>query len=484
MDKLRNLWLRFTTWYQEISLSKGAKKSNEFLLLLWRGSLAFLVIWIGFRFKNMTTENNSYVIKAFSVTPDMEKMGYRGETVVARMLSEMQLIINPKDSSTSRMSACRQNDKARLNTPVHIADGSERGTYDIKGIFQAVKTLLGKEDKEITGYVVNAKNQLTMFIQLPDEPLKSVSIGSDTPLDSLFYKAAIVLTRQMTPQYLANYLIQKKQFQEAELLLAELDFKQRNMPDATEQEQIQTLSNWANFYLTKATSSVDTTLFDDALQKAQELRDRFPNDIAGYAMQVSILMTKAGLRNSGYGYDNINAIKPLATQAFLVAKEAERKEKKLQSAYFDKKQVMGLMLCNAAYLANQCQLEDPKVLEKHFQKSRSIMPQSVYIYNTLAYFYAKQGNRDSAKRYINDALNANQLDGNISDSYSEIMLRLGDTTAFFKGMELALRNQRPATRQKVEDYRNDSRWGAVLNSPQKGRFKELFDRYALLRGGK
>ena len=256
------------------------------------------------------------------------------------------------------------------------------------------------------------------------------------------------------------------------------------MPESTDQERIQTLSNWANFYLTKAIATNNIALFDDAMAKAKELRTRFPNDISGYAMEVSILMTKAGLRSYGYGYDKIEAIDTLAKQAFLIAKEVEKKEKSIRSAYFDKSQVMGLMLCNAAYLANQCHLEDPSVLEKHFQKSRAVMPQSVYLYNTLAYFYATQGNQASAKRYINDALNANQSDGNICDSYSEIMLRMGDTTAFFKGVELALKNQKPATVAKVEEYRHDPRWATVLVGSQKERFKKLFDSYAILRGVK
>ena len=253
-------------------------------------------------------------------------------------------------------------------------------------------------------------------------------------MDSLFYKAALVLTRETTPQYLANYFIQKKQFSEAETLLAELDFKGQNMPQSTDQERIQTLSNWANFYLTKAISTNNIALFDDAMAKAKELHTRFPNDISGYAMAVSILMTKAGLRSYGYGYDKIEAIDTLAKQAFLIAKEVEKKEKSIKSAYFDKSQVMGLMLCNAAYLANQCHLEDPSVLEKHFQKSRAIMPQSVYLYNTLAYFYATQGNQASAKRYINDALNANQSDGNICDSLPRLCCEWATPRRFLKAL--------------------------------------------------
>ena len=340
--------------------------------------------------------------------------------------------------------------------------------------------MFGYEDKIITGYIVNADNQITMFIQMPDEPLKSVSIPENTPLDSLFYKAALILTRQTTPQYLANYFIQKGHFEEAESLLSELDFKQNNLPDVTDQEHIQTLSNWANFYLSKAITLNQKELFNDALEKARELHNRFPNDIAGYAMEVSILMTKAGYYD-GYGYNKISAIDTLAKQAFALSREAERKEKRLNSAYFDKKQVMGLMLCNAAYLANQCKLENPKVLEKSFQKSRAIMPQSVYIYNTLAYFYLKQDNPDSAKRYITDALNANQSDGNICDSYAEIMFHFGDTSAFLKGIDLALKYQKPATLANVEKYRTDKRWQSIISTPFKAQYQALFDHYAQMR---
>lgn len=483
MNRLQNLINRFKAWYEQASFDKWTKKSNNFLLLTWRLSLLFLVIWVVWRFSNIA-ESDRYVLKAFTVPPDMEKMGYRGETVVAKVMSEMLQITYPKDSSTSRMSACRQNDKARLQTQMRVADGSEKSSYDINIVFEAGKTLLGIEDKVITGYIVNANKQFSMFIQMPDEPLKTVSIDENTPLDSLFYQAALYLTRQTTPQYLVNYFIHKKQFSEAETLLSELDFKQTNMPDATEQDHIQTLSNWANYYLTKAIATDNIALTHDALDKARELRERFPNDIAGYALEVSILMTKAGFGYQGYGYDNITAIDTLAKQAFALTKEAERKNNRLKSAYFDKKQVMGLMLCNAAYLANQCHLEDPKVLEKHFQKSRAIMPQSVYIYNTLAYFYLKQDNSDSAKRYISDALNANQADGNICDSYAEIMLHFGDTTAFFKGVDLALRNQKPATVANVESYRNNKRWENLKTSPYKTRFQELFDSYARSRGSK
>ncbi|MBL7816100.1 MAG: hypothetical protein JNL70_13870 [Saprospiraceae bacterium] len=480
MDKLRTLLTGFITWFRDISLDKFAKKSNTLLLFAWRLSVALLIVWAVWKFRSLS-ENDVYVIKAFTVPPDMERQGYRGETVVAKVISEMLQIIYPKDSSTSRTSACRQNDKARLKTQLRIADGSERKDFDIKGLFDAGKTLFGIEDKLITGYIVNANAQMTMFIQMPDEPLRTVSISENAPLDSLFYQAALYLTRQTTPQYLVNYLIQKRQFDEAEALLAELDFKQTNLPEATDQDHIQTLSNWANLYLSKAIATNSVELFDYALEKAQELRQRYPKDIAGYAMEVSILMTKAGFTHLGYGYDNIPAIESLAKQAFQTAKEAERKENQLRSAYFDKKQVMGLMLCNAAYLANQCKLENPKVLEKHFQKSRAIMPQSVYIYNTLAYFYLKQENAEAAKRYITDALNANQLDGNICDSYAEVMLHFGDTTQFFRGLELALKNQKPLTKANVENYRNNRRWKGIQETVYKDQFKALFDKYAAMR---
>ena len=482
MDKLNIFITNVTTWFQTLSFNKFVKQSNIFLLFTWRLSIALLIIWAVMRFRSVANaDNDSYVLKAFIVPPDMEKMGYRGETVVAKVRSEMLQIIYPKDNSTSRMSACRQNDKARLTAQMRVADGTERKDFDIKGLFEAGKTLFGIEDKVITGYVINADKQFTLFIQMPDEPLQSVSIGENAPLDSLFHKAALFLTRQTTPQYLVNYLIQKKEFDAAETLLAELDFKQNNLPTATEQDHIQTLSNWSNLYLSKAIESKNVDFFQFALQKARELRQYFPNDIAGYAMEVSILMTKAGFGYHGYGYDNVAAIDTLAKQALRLAKEAERKENRLNSAYFDKKQVMGLMLCNAAYLANQCHLEDPKLLEKQFQKSRAIMPQNVYLYNTLAYFYLKQNNGGLAKTYITNALNANRLDGNICDSYAEVMLHFGDTTQFFKGIELALKNQQPATLANVENYRTNKRWASVINGPFQARFQALFDQYARLR---
>jgi hypothetical protein len=482
MEKITNFINGFIASIKGVSYGKMAKNSNVFLLLAWRLSIALVIIWAVHRFNSLANSGNeTYVLKPFTVPPDMEKMGYKGETVVAKVMSEMLQIIYPKDNSTSRMSACRQNDKARMSPQLRIADGSEKKSYDIGSLFDAAKTLFGIEDKVITGYIVNTNQQLTLFIQMPESPLKAVSIDEKSPLDSLFHKAALFLTQETTPQYLVNYLIKQKDFDAAETLLSELDFKQSNMPTATEQDHIQTLSNWANFYLTKAIATNNTDFFQNALQKSRELRKTFPNDIAGYAMEVSILMTKAGMGWQGYGYDNVAAIDTLARQAFAVAKEAERKEKKLNSAYFDKKQVMGLMLCNAAYLANQCHLEDPKILEKHFQKSRAIMPQSVYLYNTLAYFYVKQNSPDSAKRYISYALNANQLDGNISDSYAEVMLHFGDTTQFFKGIELALKNQQPATLANVENYRNNKRWEPIRTGIFGTRFKALFDQYANAR---
>lgn len=482
MNKLALFFSGLKTSFDALSFSKLAKQSNTFLLLAWRLSIALLVIWAVVRFRSIANaDTDSYVLKAFIVPPDMEKIGYKGETVVAKIRSEMLQIIYPKDNSTSRMSACRQNDKARLTPQLRIADGTERKDYDIKSLFEAGKTLFGIEDKVITGYIINADKQFTLFIQMPEEPLKSVSIDEKAPIDSLFYKAALFLTRQTTPQYLVNYLIQKKEFDTAENLLAELDFKQNNLPTATEQDHIQTLSNWSNFYLSKAIAFNNTDFFHNALEKARQLRVQFPNDIAGYAMEVSILMTKAGFGYSGYGYDNIPAIDTLAKQALTLAKEAERKQKRLSSAYFDKQQVMGLMLCNSAYLANQCRLEDPSVLERQFQKSRAIMPQNVYIYNTLAYFYLKQNNAEAAKRNITNALNANQLDGNICDSYAEVMLHFGDTTAFFRGIELALKNQQPATVANVENYRNNKRWASVKTGVFKDRFQALFDSYARMR---
>jgi tetratricopeptide (TPR) repeat protein len=469
MDKLQSAINQFKTWWQETRFDKGAKNANVFLLLAWRASIAFLVIWAIWRFTNIA-ESDTFVLKSFSVTPDMEKMGYRGEVVVAKIMSEMLNIIYPKDSSTSRISACRQNDKVRLKTKLRIADGQNASGYDIEAIFEAGKTLLGKEDKVISGYVVNANKEWTIWIQMPDEPLKPVSVPDSLPFDTLLHRAALFLVRQTTPQYLANYLIQKKQFSEADVLLAELDFKQRNLPTATEVDGIQTLSNWANYFLAK-------NQYDRAYAKAEELHQHYPNDIASYALRVSVLMSKAAYLEYYEAETSREQIRELAEKAFAIAQEAERKEKRLKSVYFEKNQAMGLMLSNAAYLANQCQLHEPKLLEKYLQKSRKILPQSVYIYNNLAYFYLTQGNRDSAERYIQDALDANRLDGNIWDTYAEIMLKFRDTTQFFNCFEKALQNQKIVDGITVEEYRKDARWNGILKSANRTRFRDLLNRY-------
>ncbi len=459
---------RIKTQLAKKKLSKGAKKANIYLLLAWRSVIALFAIWAIWRF-NSITDSDTFILRAFTVTPEMEKVGYRGETVVARILSEMLLIIYPKDSSTSRISACRQNEKVRLKTQMRIADGSEKSGYDIESLFQTGKKILGREDKVISGYTTNQDGRITLWIQIPDEPLKSVSIPDSTNFDSLFYKAALLLVRQTTPQYLVNYLIQTKQFDAAEVLLAELDFKQRNLPTATEKDGIQTLSNWANFYLAKSD-------FERAYLKAQELHDIYRNDIAGYALRVSVLMSQAVFYEY-YEPHRKSDIRLLAEKGFSIAREAEDRARHLKSAYFEKNQARGLMLSNAAYLANQCQLEKPKILEGYLQKSREILPQSVYIYNNLAYFYLTQGNRDSAERYIKDALDANRLDGNLWDTYAEMMLHFNDTTRFFTCFEKALQNQKLVDGITVEEYRKDIRWDGILKSPNKSRFQTLLDKY-------
>ena len=106
MNKLRTLISRFTTWFHVTSFDRMAKKSNNILLLAWRTCIALLIIWAVWRFNNFT-ENDSYVIRAFSVPPRMEQTGYKGETVVAKIISEMMQIMYPKDSSTS--SPCSNN---------------------------------------------------------------------------------------------------------------------------------------------------------------------------------------------------------------------------------------------------------------------------------------------------------------------------------------------------------------------------------------
>ena len=449
------------------SAIKAAKRANTVLLLGWRLLIASVIIWCVWRFRSVS-ENDTYALKAFSVPPDLEKRGYQGNTVVAKILSDMLAIIYPKDSSTSRFNACRQNEKVRLKTQLKVADGSASDKVDINYLVETSKMLIGREDKVITGHIIHESDQWKAYIKIEDKPLHTIAISDLMPLDSLYFKAAFYLVGETTPQYLVNYLIQAKRFDEAETLLASLSFKQNDNENTPKAERIQTLTNWANFHLSKDS-------FRLAYQKAEELHQLFPNDLSSYALRVSILMAHA--TDMTFKNPDTKEIKPLAERAFHVAMSAEKIENKMTSLYLNKQHALGLMLSNAGYLASMCHLQEAPILEKYLLRAKQILPHNLYLRNNLAYFYLNQKNYILAEKYAREAVEADRNDGNLWDTYAEIMLKANNPVRCYEYLDKALEHSKVVDGITVAEYKKDARWETLRKMDNAKQFNSLLKKH-------
>lgn len=434
---------KIAAWYATFDGVKFARKGDDVLKFIGRIFIFSLVIWILWAFRQ-AYRDDSYTLSAFSVPPSFEQRGYSGAVVMDKIVSEMQAILSKRYFDEQNPEAYR---RIATQPALQFNTESRAGYFDLRALFQMGKLFLGKKDKTIRGNITLDSNETRLSL-LIDESTYPLSIGSREPLDSLFHRVAVRLIRQTTPQYLVYYYLDRQDYDEAELLLNEIDFKLNNeRQKATySNDRIQWYLTWTNFLLAKKD-------YPNALQKAEELIKTYPKDLAGYAQKVNILFTQViDLENQ---QADKNTFSPLVKTGIELAQHIENQN--FSSQFLDKKMAMGWLYANWAYLLQKENVDSSKVLAT-YRKAIVFLPQSPAAYNNLSYYYMDNKNYDQAEIYLKKALFADPKDGNTWDTYAELMLLKNDTTRFYNCVEQALKNHNPTEGISSTGYAIDKRW--------------------------
>jgi tetratricopeptide (TPR) repeat protein len=451
---------KIAAWYADFKFVKFAQKGDDVLKFFARVFVFMLVFWILWAFRQ-AYQNDAYTLSAFNVPPSLEARGYSGTVVVDKIVAEMQAILSKRYFDEQNPEAYR-----RINTQPTLQFNTESraGYFDLRALFQMGKLFLGKKDKTIRGHITLDTNVIRLSLLLPDEAAFPLSINSRASLDSLFHQVAVHLIRQTTPQYLVYYYLDKQEYDAAEKLLEEIDFRLNNehQKPTYSNDRIQWYLAWTNFLLAKKD-------YPNALQKIDELQKLFPKDLAGYAQKVNILFSQVvELENQKV---DKNTVKSIANEASKLAQFIENQN--FSSQFLDKKMAMGWLYSNWAYMLQKIETDSATVLTK-YRKSIELLPQAAASYNNLSYFYMDNKNYSEAEIYLKKALFADPKDGNTWDTYAELMLVKGDTLRFYNCIEQALKNHNPTEGVSSENYKKDARWQRFWGDK---RFLDLLKKY-------
>ena len=101
MTQLKTFLTRLRSYFKTGNI-KALKEAfiagSHLLLVAFKVTIVLLLILKFYKINN----TNSYIIKPFSVTEELAKKGFTGETVIKKIMDEYAKILNYNDSSTSQ----------------------------------------------------------------------------------------------------------------------------------------------------------------------------------------------------------------------------------------------------------------------------------------------------------------------------------------------------------------------------------------------
>jgi tetratricopeptide (TPR) repeat protein len=451
---------RLATTFTQFDFMRFIKNADRVLKFMGKAFIFILVLWIIGAFIKVY-KDESFIFSPFSVPPSLVDKGYSGEVLVDKILSDMHAILSRRYHDEQNPEAYR---KVLSRPDLNFSAGSRAGYFDFQALFQVGKVLLGKKDKTIKGHLTLDDGLMKLYIQMPDAEMIPLSIPSNLPMDSLTQQAAQFLIRHTTPQYLVYYFLNQQKFEEADKLLQEIDFQliSNNKNTHYDYERIQWHIGYINYYLAQQD-------FENALLKAETLRNAYPNDLAPYAQLVNVYTAQL-VQIENNGADTLT-VKSIAQKAVDVATKIEKND--FNSIFLDKKMGLGWVYANWAYMLQKINLDDVRILPK-YQKAIEILPTASFAYNNFSYYYLDKKDYKSCENILNKAILADPKDGNSWDTFAEVMLTKNDTLRYFDCLEKALQNLNPTEGITAELYSKDKRWERMWGEK---RFQYLIKKY-------
>ena len=538
MTQLRTFLTRLRSYFKTGNI-KALKEAfiagSHLLMVAFKVTIVILLIVKFYKINN----SNSYTLKPFSVPEELIKSGFTGETVIKKIMDERQKILYYNDSSTSQSRIFfRATSKKNVFIETKIEESKESGPLDIDGIFKAGKKLLNYNDKIISGEITKfKKNHLILKIYMPNGLTENFTQRIED-IDILFKDAAEFITQQTTPQYLAEYLIKKsvrsndsatlvetvQLLEKADKLLRTLEYNTAKDKEKQQDLYVQLIACRTSWHLAKAIK-LSTQLrgfnldrkdslkwkneydacFENAWKQGDSLKSS--NDLAYYVLKLSTLMSVV----NSLSYNDANQTDHYKERSQILINECLDKSSLYstriwsnKSDYFEDNQANGFINLSIGYLSYRLDLHLDKYSSKYylqkaikcFHKENSVLwvdNNEIAAINSLAYFYKNkaQFEKDSNKNivkykenYINaqntfeEALQANKGDGNIYDSYAELIYDLNDKKAnesFYEKIRAALAHSKPVDGIAVANYWKDTRWQELVKSDVE--FRKILDSF-------
>ena len=461
-------------WLYKIHFREFEKRVSN----VWMGIKVIVAATIIYQFCCSIFSNN-YTLKPFSVPKEMEERGLKGTAVIEQIYDSMTVIINFKDSSTSRANAFRQlgKDYEKYKIIKNVEEGKEAGSFDPDNWFKTARKLFGFSEKAVVGQISKNGIEYTMRIQIDKNQATYISANN---LSALFQKAAIVILEEINPYDLVDYYIKKNELTKAESILYNL----KNRKNKTDIQNFQFLVNDTNWDIAKLQQDTvygGKIAYKDVLDDSEELLKNHPQDIASYVQMFSSLMSAVDwARYYCPNKDEKNKYKKHFTRTLTQFRNVE---KNLHSDYYNGNQAEGFVNMCIGYLLYQFEPDsNTEKIGECYRDAYNKLKTNVFILNNMAYYFqtkyldAKDKTkkyicRDSCIKYLDEALEISPNDSNIFDTRAECALSFGDTTQFFKYFEKALNNPKPIDGITFESYKKDRRWDERLRATPK--FQQL-----------
>ena len=147
----------------------------------------------------------------------------------------------------------------------------------------------------------------------------------------------------------------------------------------------------------------------------------------------------------------------------------------LKSEFFKRKDAEISIYTSIGHLLKSVEPKNTVTIEKYFFTAYDKDSTNVFTLNTIAYYFSDRKHQSDAEFYIKKALEINPSDGNLYDTYADILLSFNDTTTvFWDTFEKVLKNPKPIDGITMESYRFDPRWEVLYPNDK---FRNLMCRY-------
>ncbi|MDW8300987.1 MAG: tetratricopeptide repeat protein [Bacteroidia bacterium] len=193
--------------FEIVTVYQKIEAAYKIVLRVLIGVLSIAVV-VGFIKEYQKQE---LVIEPFLVYDELKKQGVEGTVLSSTIIDKINEIKEFANTSKETQAFSKQ----RAAKPIQIRLPVVGSGFSISGVYEQVKSALGKTPKTVSGSVIQYGKKTTLIINIMGKSFrKSIPTDSNT-VDKLIDFAAITILKQTEPYLLAAYCMQKKDYDQA-----------------------------------------------------------------------------------------------------------------------------------------------------------------------------------------------------------------------------------------------------------------------------